>query len=43
MARQQKRLGEILVEWGIVTPQEINRALEHAKSKNLRIGERSSI
>jgi type IV pilus assembly protein PilB len=39
MARQQKRLGEILVEWGIVTPQEINRALEHAKTKNLRLGE----
>src|SRR3954469_15493203 len=39
MARQQKRLGEILVEWGIVTPQEINRALEHAKGKNLRLGE----
>ena len=39
MAKQQKRLGEILVEWGIIQPQEVNRALEHAKTKNLRIGE----
>ena len=39
MAKQQKRLGEILVEWGIVQPQEVTKALEHAKSKNLRIGE----
>ncbi|HMO27240.1 MAG TPA: GspE/PulE family protein [Tepidisphaeraceae bacterium] len=39
MAKQQKRLGEILVEWGIVQPNEVNKALEHAKSKNLRIGE----
>ncbi|HWP41504.1 MAG TPA: ATPase, T2SS/T4P/T4SS family [Tepidisphaeraceae bacterium] len=39
MARHQKRLGEILIEWGIVTAQEIQRALEHAKTKNLRLGE----
>jgi type IV pilus assembly protein PilB len=39
VAKQQKRLGEILVEWGIITAQEVTRALEHAKSKNLRIGE----
>src|SRR5438477_7269364 len=39
MARQQKRLGEILVEWGIISAAEVARALEHAKSKNLRIGE----
>ncbi|CAN5401501.1 ATPase, T2SS/T4P/T4SS family [soil metagenome] len=39
MAKQQKRLGEILVEWGIIQPQEVTRALEHAKSKNLRLGE----
>src|SRR5688500_16786454 len=39
MAKQQKRLGDILVEWGIVQPQEINRALEHAKQKNLRLAE----
>jgi type IV pilus assembly protein PilB len=39
MAKQQKRLGEILVEWGVVTPQDVTRALDHAKSKNLRLGE----
>jgi type IV pilus assembly protein PilB len=39
VAKQQKRLGEILVEWGIITTQEVTRALEHAKTKNLRIGE----
>src|ERR1700733_5963491 len=39
MARQQKRLGEILIEWGIITAQEVQRALDHAKTKNLRIGE----
>jgi type IV pilus assembly protein PilB len=39
MARQQKRLGDILIEWGIVTANEVQRALDHAKSKNLRLGE----
>src|SRR5579862_2022233 len=39
MARQQKRLGELLMEWGAVTPKDITRALEHAKKQNLRIGE----
>ncbi len=39
MAKAQKRLGEILVEWGIIQPQEVTRALEHAKQKNLRLGE----
>src|SRR3954451_14346571 len=39
MAKQLKRLGDILVEWGIVQPQEVQRALDHAKSKNMRLGE----
>src|SRR5687767_6946519 len=39
MAKAQKKLGEILVEWGIVKAAEVQRALDHAKSKNLRIGE----
>ena len=39
MARNQKKLGEYLVEWGIVQPQEVEKALAHAKAKNLRIGE----
>src|SRR5438128_6479449 len=39
MAKQQKKLGEILIEWGIITNKEVARALEHAKAKNLRLGE----
>src|SRR5215207_3865251 len=39
MAKAQKKLGEILVEWGIVKTAEVQRALDHARQKNLRIGE----
>src|SRR5688572_18588199 len=39
MARQQKKLGEILVEWGIINPKEQQKAVEHAKAKSMRIGE----
>ncbi len=39
MAKQQKKLGELLVEWGAVSLKDINRALEHAKKQNQRIGE----
>ncbi|MGA2442942.1 MAG: ATPase, T2SS/T4P/T4SS family, partial [Tepidisphaeraceae bacterium] len=39
MAKQQKKLGEILIEWDIVSTREVAKALEHAKAKNLRIGE----
>jgi len=40
MARKaRKRLGEILVEWGVVTPAGIDEAIEHARNENLRIGE----
>src|SRR6476659_3636632 len=39
MAKQQKKLGEILVEWGIISQKEVTKALDHAKAKNLRIGE----
>jgi type IV pilus assembly protein PilB len=39
MAKQQKRLGELLVEWGAVSPKDVTRALEHAKKQNQRIGE----
>lgn len=35
----QKKLGEILVEWGIISNKEVTKALEHAKAKNLRLGE----
>lgn len=39
MAKQQKRLGEILVEWGIISAQEVQKALDHGKTKKLRLGE----
>jgi type IV pilus assembly protein PilB len=39
MAKQQKKLGELLVEWGIISQKEVAKALDHAKAKNLRIGE----
>ncbi len=39
MARHQKKLGEILVEWGIINATEMAKAVEHAKAKNLRMGE----
>jgi type IV pilus assembly protein PilB len=39
MARQQKKLGELLVEWGIVQPKDIAKGLDHAKQKGMRIGE----
>ncbi len=39
MAKQQKRLGEILVDLGLVNAKEVAEALEYAKTKNLRIGE----
>lgn len=39
MGKQQKKLGEILVEWTILNPKELQKALDHAKAKNLRIGE----
>ena len=39
MAKAQKRLGDQLVEWGIISQKEVTKALDHAKAKNLRIGE----
>jgi len=39
MARQQKKLGEILIDLQATTAKDVARGLEHAKSKNLRIGE----
>ena len=39
MAKQQKKLGEILIEWDIVKPAEVTKALDHGKSKNMRVGE----
>jgi type IV pilus assembly protein PilB len=39
MARQQKKLGELLVEWGIITTKDVAKALEHGKKQGMRIGE----
>jgi type IV pilus assembly protein PilB len=39
MARQQKKLGEILVDLGLLKSADVSKALEHAKSKNMRLGE----
>ena len=39
MAKQQKKLGEILIDWGIISQKEIAKALDHGKAKNMRIGE----
>ncbi len=37
--RRRRRLGEILLDWGVVTPAGIEEALAHAKSEGLRIGD----
>ena len=40
MARKQRRrLGELLVKWGVVTQSAVDEALEHARGEGLRIGE----
>ncbi|MEZ0268367.1 MAG: GspE/PulE family protein [Phycisphaerae bacterium] len=39
MAKAQKKLGEILMEWGFVQPKEVEKALAHAKTKGMRIGD----
>src|SRR5436305_1479065 len=39
MAKHQKKLGEILIEWGAVKAAEVQKALDHAKAKNMRLGE----
>jgi len=39
MARHQKKIGEILVEWGIINATELAKAVDHARAKNLRMGE----
>jgi type IV pilus assembly protein PilB len=39
MSKAPKRLGEQLIELGIITQKEVTKALDHGKAKNLRIGE----
>ncbi len=40
MAKKQRRkIGQILVEWGVVAPAGIEEALEHAQREHMRIGQ----
>ena len=39
MAKGKKRLGEILVDWGLLEPSAVTAALEHASRNRMRIGE----
>ncbi len=39
MARRRKKLGEILVSWNIITPQQLDDGLAYAQKQNKRIGE----
>jgi len=39
MAKKNRKLGEILVEWGVVTKAAVDEALEHGRKETLRIGE----
>jgi type IV pilus assembly protein PilB len=39
MARTQKKLGEILVDWTLINPKDVAKGLEHAKKGGMRIGE----
>ncbi len=39
MARKKGRLGEILVDWGVVTTGGVEEALQHARREGVRIGE----
>ena len=38
-AKQRRRLGEILVEWGVLTEPAVREALGHAKTEGMKIGE----
>ncbi|MDP7287290.1 MAG: ATPase, T2SS/T4P/T4SS family [Phycisphaerae bacterium] len=37
--KKRRRLGEILVDWGVCTPGATNEAIEHAHQEGLKIGE----
>ena len=39
MAKKRRRLGEILVEWGVITTSAVEEALERARRDGIRIGE----
>ncbi|HDY65294.1 MAG TPA: type II/IV secretion system protein [Phycisphaerae bacterium] len=37
--RQKKRLGEMLIEWGVVSEASIDEALEYSRAEGVRLGE----
>ena len=37
--RERRKLGEILVEWGVITPAGVQEALDHAQKQGMRLGE----
>ena len=39
MAKTPKRIGEILVDWGVILPKEVEKGLKLAQEKRIRIGE----
>ena len=39
MAKGKKRLGEILVDWGLLEPSAVTAALEYASRNRMRLGE----
>ena len=39
MAKQRKKLGEILVDWGLLKASDVTEALQHGMEHNKRIGE----
>ncbi len=38
MAQRKKQLGELLVSWGVVAPESVDSALQHAAENGKRIG-----
>ena len=39
MVKKRRRIGEILVEWGVATDAMVQEALDHAQQEGIRIGE----
>ncbi len=37
--REHRKLGEILAEWGVITPTGVQEAMEHAQKQGMRLGE----
>ena len=37
--KKRQKLGELLVDWGVVSPAAVEEALQHARQEGLRIGE----